>query len=166
MNENVSEAPKKKHGGIIAVIVLLAIFFIASGGKSDEKAPKATEPNIVQQETSAPAEPDEPFTIVISAEEKGEYGELIELNKGTELEESYYVYRVPAGTYTVTLTGKYMDQFNVYGETVYTNEDGWEQLSDVYYVKLFQPNESDTVTIEDGQIIEIHGSGVWELKLN
>lgn len=104
--------------------------------------------------------------ITLEADVKGDYGEMFSLNKDTEFEENYYIYRVPAGTYTVTLTGKYMDQFNVYGETVYITESGYEELSDVYYVKLFQPGESDTVTIEDGQIIEIHGNGVWELTLN
>lgn len=104
--------------------------------------------------------------ITLDAAQKGEYGEEFTINKGTEFEEAYYIYRVPAGTYTVTLTGKYMNQFNVYGETVYVTDEGWEELSDVFYVKLFQPGESDTVTIEEGQIIEIHGNGVWELKAN
>lgn len=103
--------------------------------------------------------------ITLCADEKGDYGEMFTLNKGTEFEESYYIYRVPAGTYTITNTGKYMDQFSVYGEKVYVTDDGWEELSDVVYVKALQPNESDTVTISDGQIIEIHGSGTWKLKL-
>ena len=104
--------------------------------------------------------------ITLQADQKGEYGEMFTINKDTEFEESYFIYRVPAGTYTVTNTGKYMDQFNVLGETVYITEEGWEELSDVVYVKSFKPGESDTVTIEEGQIIEIHGNGVWKLVMD
>lgn len=105
-------------------------------------------------------------TITLVAGEQGEYGELFTINKDTEFEETYYIYRVPAGTYTVTNTGKYLNQFNVLGETVYVTDAGWEELSDVFYVKSFKPGESDTVTIEDGHIIEINGNGAWELVQN
>ena len=106
--------------------------------------------------TTAPIETTEPFTIELVAGEKGEYGELITINKDTEFEETYYIYRVPAGTYNVTNTGNYMGQFNVHGETVYITEDGWEEFSDVVYVKLLDVGQSDTVEIGEGQIIEIH----------
>lgn len=111
--------------------------------------------------TTSPAsvetdEPVESFTIELVASKAGEYGELFTLNGGTEFEETYYIYRVPAGTYTVTNVGEYTGQFNVYGETVYVTEDGWEELSDVFYVKLLDVGQSDTVEIGEGQIIEIH----------
>lgn len=98
----------------------------------------------------------ETISIELVAGEAGEYGELITLNEGTEFAETYYVYRVPAGTYTVTNTGEYMSQFNVYGDTVYVTEEGWEELSDTVYVKLLDVGQSDTVQIAEGQIIEIH----------
>lgn len=113
--------------------------------------------------TTAPVETTEPFTIELVAGEKGEYGELITINKDTEFEETYYIYRVPAGTYTVTNTGDHMGQFNVYGETVYVTEDGWEEFSDVVYVKLLDVGQSDTVEISEGQIIEIHEPGQYAL---
>lgn len=98
----------------------------------------------------------ESVSFELIAGEAGEYGELFTINKDTECEETYYIYRIPAGTYTVTNSGKYMNQFNVYGDTVQVNDDGWEELSDVIYVKLLDVGESDTFTIEDGQIVEIH----------
>ena len=103
-------------------------------------------------------------TISLVAGVQGQYGEPFTINKGTEFEENYFIYRVPAGTYTVTNVGEYISQFNVYGETVYTTDDGWEELSDVYYVKALKPGEADTVTIEDGQIIEIHEPGEFDLS--
>lgn len=102
-------------------------------------------------------------TIKLVAGEKGQYGEPFTINKGTEFEENYFVYRVPAGTYLVTNVGKYMGQFDVMGDTVYITDAGWEELSDVYYVKALKAGESDTVTIEDGQIIEIHEPSQFEL---
>lgn len=95
-------------------------------------------------------------SIELVAGEEGEYGELFTINKGTEFEETYYIYRIPAGTYTVTNTGDYMGQFSVYGETVYITEEGWEELSDVFYAIRLDVGESDTVEIGEGQIIEIH----------
>lgn len=102
-------------------------------------------------------------TISLVAGVQGQYGELFTINKGTEFEENYFIYRVPAGTYTVKNAGKYLNQFTVCGDTVYTTDAGWEELSDVYYVKALKPGETDTVTIEDGQIIEIHEPGEYEL---
>ena len=95
-------------------------------------------------------------SIELVAGEEGEYGELFTINKGTEFEETYYIYRIPAATYTVTNTGDYMGQFSVYGETVYITEEGWEELSDVFYAIRLDVGESDTVEIGEGQIIEIH----------
>lgn len=103
-------------------------------------------------------------TISLVAGVQGQYGEPFTINKGTEFEENYFIYRVPAGAYTVTNVGKYLNQFTVLGETVYTTDAGWEELSDVYYAKALKPGESDTVTIEDGQIIEIHEPGEFELE--
>lgn len=102
-------------------------------------------------------------TISLVAGVQGQYGDPFTINKGTEFEENYFIYRVPAGTYTVTNVGKYLNQFTVLGETVYTTDAGWEELSDVYYAKALKPGEADTVTIEDGQIIEIHEPGEFEL---
>lgn len=121
---------------------------------------QGTTDNDVVDDTSE----EQPLTFELIAGEQGEYGELFTINKDTEFEETYYIYRIPAGTYKVTNTGEYMNQFNVYGETVYVTEEGWEELSDVFYVKLLKVEESDTFTIKDGQIIEIHEPGKFLLE--
>lgn len=106
---------------------------------------------------------EETLTIELIAGEPGEYGELFTINKGTEFEETYYIYHIPAGTYTVTNIGEHMNQFNVYSDEVHI-VDGWEEPAEVIYVKLLDVNESDTFTIQDGQYIEIHGPGGFRLE--
>ena len=103
------------------------------------------------------------FTLV--AGEKGEYGKLFTINKGTEFEETYYVYRVPVGTYTVTNVGKYMNQFNVYGDEIHVTEEGWEEPAETFYVKVLDIGKSDTVTIGENQYIEIHEPGNFKLEM-
>ena len=103
------------------------------------------------------------FTLV--AGEKGEYGESFTINKGTEFEETYYVYRVPVGTYTVTNVGEYMNQFNVYGDEIHVTEEGWEEPTEIFYVKVLDVGKSDTVTIGENQYIEIHEPGNFKLEM-
>ena len=103
--------------------------------------------------------------IVLIAGEAGEYGELFTLNKDTEFEETYYIYRIPAGTYIVTNVGEYMNQFNVYSDEIHVTEEGWEEPAEVIYVKLLDVGASDTFNIADGQYIEIHEPASFELVL-
>ena len=118
----------------------------------------ATEAAVEETEPSVPS-------IVLVAGEAGEYGELFTMNKGTEFEETYYIYRIPAGTYTVTNVGEYMNQFNVYSDEIHVTEDGWEEPAEVIYVKLLDVGASDTFTIAEGQYIEIHEPANFELVL-
>lgn len=163
---NAPQKPKKKKRWIAVAVVLAIVLFWPFGKSEKEDNPVGgTSAELSgQQQTDVSEETKTMLTIVLTADEQGEYGEIMELNKDTEFEEVYYVYRVPAGTYTVTNVGEYMDQFNVYGDTPIKNEDGWEELSDVAYVKLLDVGASDTVTIEDGYIIEIHSPAKFELK--
>jgi hypothetical protein len=94
-------------------------------------------------------------SIELIAGEAGEYGELFTMNKDTEFEETYYIYNIPTGTYTVTNAGKYMSQFNVYSDEIVVNDSGWEEVAEAFYVKVLDAGASDTFTIEDGQHIEI-----------
>lgn len=159
------QKPKKKKRWIAVIVILAIVLFWPFGKSEQEDSPVGGMSAELsgQQQTDVPEETKTTLTIVLTADEQGEYGEIMELNKGTEFEEVYYVYRVPAGTYTVTNIGEYMDQFNVYGDTPTKNEDGWEELPDVGCVKLLDVGTSDTVTIEDGYIIEIHSPAKFEL---
>lgn len=154
-----AKKPKKKGclTAVIVLVVLAAIASVGSGGDSSD-APAQSQPA-----TIAATESDK-LSFVLVAGEQGDYGELITLNKDTEFEETYYVYRVPVGTYTVTNAGEYPNQFNIYGDTIYKTEEGWDELSDGYYAKVLEVGESDTVTVSDGQIIEIHEPGRFEME--
>ena len=148
--------PKKKTLIALAVcFVLFVLGLVLPSNKTD-----TPEPTAPPEATEAPAA--ESFELI--AGEPGEYGELFTINKDTEFEETYYIYRIPAGSYTVTNSGEYMDQFNVMGETVTVTEEGYEEFSDVVYVKALAAGESDTFTIADGQIIEIHEPGRFLLE--
>lgn len=137
---------------------------IASLGETDEPAQaqvyEATTEVSAEQTTEAT---EEAKIIELVAGEPGEYGELFTFNEGTEFEETYYIYHIPAGTYTVTNAGEYMNQFSVYSDEVHV-VDGWEEFAETYYVKVLDVGESDTFTIEDGQCIEIHEPGRFQLE--
>ena len=157
-----SEPKKKKHKISTALIVIFILFVIGIGKtnnntSANETAPMETETETAVTKETQPTMETESSIIEIVFNEQGEYGEWFTINKDTEFEENYYIYRVPVGTYIVTNTGKNMNQFNVYGDTVYITDSGTEELSDAYYVKVLNAGASDTVTIGDNQIIEIHG---------
>jgi len=97
----------------------------------------------------------ETLKFVLTAGEAGEYGKLVTYNKGTEFEETFYVFYIPEGTYTVTNKGKYMSQVNVYSNETRTTEEGWEEPAEVGDVKLLDVGKSATITVAAGQHIDI-----------
>ena len=160
---------------IICFFLFIAIFF--SGSDDSQKTEVVATTEVIVESTAEQATEaiesteaietieatEEALIIELIAGEPGEYGELFTMNKGTEFEETYYIYHIPAGTYRVTNIGKYMNQFNVYSDEVHV-VDGWEEPAEVIYVKLLDVGASDTFTIEDGQHIEIHGPGGFRLE--
>ncbi len=116
------------------------------------------------EESSSETTDNKSIEIVLVAGEIGDYGTEVIINEDTEFEECVCQYRVPAGTYTVTNKGEYMNQFNIYSIETHITEDGWEEPAEVFFVKLIDVGESKTVTIEDGQYIEIHEPAVFSLK--
>lgn len=99
---------------------------------------------------------EEPLSFELIAGVAGKYGELFTLNYGTEFEETYYIYRIPTGNYTVTNIGEYASQISVYSDKFKTNNDGLQEPEETIYVKLFDIEESDIVYIPDGCYVEIH----------
>lgn len=162
----IQKKPKKK-----VLIALCVCFVLFIAGVESPEAEEDLEPTTEIATTATPeptdtpeSTPDETLSFELIAGEPGEYGELLTLNKDTELEETYYIYRIPAGSYKVTNSGESMDQFSVYGDTIYETDEGWEELSDVVYVKALDVGESDTFTIDDNQIVEIHEPGKFVLE--
>ena len=162
MSKNKSKKPFFKKWWFWLIVVLM----IGSCGANSDTAtdPVSTTPPTTQTPTSEPTTAAN-TSIELIAGEPGEYGELFTINEGTEFEETYYIYRIPAGTYTVTNAGKYMSQFNVYSGEVHVTDDGWEEFTEAVYVKLLDVGASDTFTIADGQCIEIQEPAMFTLEL-
>lgn len=149
------------------LIVLFIVGAIGSCGSDTEAEPTPTTPTITQTPTTesiAEAVTEPALTIELVAGEAGEYGELFTVNKDTEFEETYYIYHIPAGTYSVTNNGEYMSQFNVYSDEIVKNDSGWEEVAESFYVKVLDVDASDTFTIADGQHIEIQEPAKFTLE--
>lgn len=144
------EKKKKKKKWIIIAVVVLVVLIGGFGGGSGSDSGKSDDS---ANESS----------ITLTAGEAGEYGQLITYNKDTEFEETFYAYYVPAGTYTVTNIGEYMGQINVYSDETVITEAGWEEAKSTGAVKSIDVGESDTITVEAGQHIEIIEPDVFEL---
>ena len=95
------------------------------------------------------------LTFSITAEKPGKYGKLLTLNKGTEFEDTFYAYYVPEGTYTAINIGEYPGQINVYSDKTRITDAGFEEPMDGT-AKLIPNGESDTISVEKGQHIEIN----------
>lgn len=139
------------------LIIVIAIGMLPSGG-DDEPETSDTTTTTTQTETTTKPEDtksEESESIVLVAGEAGEYGEMFTMNKGTEFEENYFIYRIPAGTYEATNTGEYMSQINVYSIETKVNENGWEEPAKVNGVALLDVGKSETIVVPDGYYIEI-----------
>lgn len=143
---------------------LIAILFVACMTLSVTACGSSTEadtPNSQQTENESQANDNyadlntENDSIELIAGEQGEYGTLITMSEGTDMEESFYVYYVPAGTYTVTNEGEYMTQVNVYEGFARNNETGYDEYTATGDIKLIDSGETATIEVPEGWFIEI-----------
>ena len=147
-----NKKPFYKKWWFLLIVIIFAIGIIPT--ENNDTSDDSHDPSEQIQENQ-PNENSDALTFELVAGELGEYGEMFTINKGTEFEESYYIYRIPEGTYTVTNTGSYMSQLNVYSDEIKVNENGWEEPADCYYVKLFDVGSFDTVSVPKGYYIHI-----------
>ena len=73
-------------------------------------------------------------------------------------------YHIPAGEYTVTNIGKYMNQFNIYSDEIHKTEEGVEEPAESIFVKLIDVGASEDFTITDNQYIKIVEPGKFKIK--
>lgn len=156
---------------LIPVILIMTLFASCS-----RKTPNTTDDKTVSSSTSATSatttsvdatensEIEEKSVIELVAGEQGEYGTLITFNKGTEFEQTVIAYHIPAGEYTVTNIGEYMNQFNIYSDETHITDEGWEEPAEGIFVKLMDVGATEEFTIKDGQYIKIVEPGKFRIE--
>ncbi len=164
---------RKKYTVAMAVIMAISALFYASSGEED--TPKqVTQNEIIESQTeesqiteifTEETEREEKGTFELIAGKQGQYGKKITINTGTDSEESFYVYHVPAGTYEVTNIGQYMTQVNVYEGFVKNEDTGYDEYTNTGDVKLIDVAKTDTITVPDGWFIEIQEPAKIKLLL-
>lgn len=157
-NENTNvKKPFYKKWWVWAIVVVVALSAMFGSNEEENKTTTETPTTVETTENTATEEPkqEEKLVFELVAGEQGEYGKMITYNKGTEFEENFYAFYVPVGTYTVTNVGKYMSQLNVYSDEIVKNDDGWDEVAESFFNKVIDVNKSETVTVEEGQHIEI-----------
>lgn len=150
-----------KHNFITLMLVLSLTFSITACGGTETEVPAETPATEEIETTVAEAEKveeveTENISIDLIAGEQSEYGELITMNEGTDIEESFYVYYVPNGTYEVTNNGEHMTQVNVYEGFVKNDETGYDEYTTIGDIILLDVGATDTIEVPDGWFIEIH----------
>lgn len=140
----------------------LVVALTACGGETPTTEEPVVTPDVV--ETTENLEPEEKLVIELVAGELGEYGTPITFNEGTEFEVTVIAYHIPAGEYTATNIGKYMDQFNIYSDEIHKTEEGWEEPAESVFVKLIDVGATEDFTIEDGQYIKIVEPGKFKIE--
>ncbi len=150
-----------KKTAFICLGVALVSFIIvglspAPKAKEQTETPATNTPAETTEtaETETKTETEEKPTIVITAGEKGEYGQDLVLNAGTDMADEVIGYFVPVGTYEITNNGEYMTQVNVYKNEVNKTDDGWEEWADGKVERL-DIGETKTITIEDGYFVNV-----------
>lgn len=186
-----SKDPKKPDilmGFLIAAMIVIGIFeifalsyigwemvpFLLNGGISAVQA--SAQPTATQPAPQPPAEvsqsvpesepPSPSLSFELVAGEAGDYGKQVTFNEGTEFEETFYAYYVPAGQYTVTNTGEYTSQINVYSDERTVTDAGWEEPAESIAVKLLDVGQSADIEIGNNQYIEIAEPSTFKMEAN
>ena len=153
--EKVKKPIYKKWWFWVIVVLLVFGLYGMGGNKDEEKA--TTDTTAEQTEETTTEEKSEAITLTFG--DVGEYG-----TKETLGDKEYIAYRVPAGTYTATNKGENMAQVTIYKDGTQTNEDGVEeQIMGDQKPLMLDVGKSDTLTVGEGEYIEIYDNEVIEL---
>ncbi len=146
---------KKLIAILFASCIALSVTACGDSTESDTNNAQQTEYSEQETEESQADSNIEKTTIELIAGEQGQYGKMITMSEGTDMEESFYVYYVPAGTYEVTNNGKYMTQVSVYEGFVKNEETGYDEYTNTGDIKLIDSEATATVEVPEGWFIEI-----------
>lgn len=156
------EKKEKKKGNrkrtlliILGVIIVLGFFGSSSKNEAKEDSTGAKAADAQQTEDSQQEDSTDNSIIELIAGEQGQYGKLITMSEGTDMEESFYVYYIPGGTYEVTNDGEYMTQISVYESFSKNKETGYDEYTNTGDILALDVGKTDTIEIPDGWFIEI-----------
>ena len=140
--------------GIVAAIWILFILAGAFGGENSEsETPDTVTDNTEVAEVQESEEVSDSFELV--AGEQGEYGQEVTMSEGTDLEEKFFVYYVPGGTYEVKNLDSHRTQVSVY-EGFQKGDNGYDEYTDTGDILVLEPDETGSLNVPEGWFIEIH----------
>lgn len=150
----------KKKILVALLAAMMSLSLIACGDTTEETVTTNTASEETVSDESKYAETDdsdskEDVVIELVAGEQGEYGKQITMSAGTDMEESFYVYYIPSGAYTVMNKGEYMTQVSVYEGIAKNDETGYDEYTNTGDVVLLDAGEEASVNITEGWFIEI-----------
>lgn len=146
---------KKLIAILFASCIALSLVACGDSNEFNTNNTQQTE-NSQQNQNNTESQSAETNDIELIAGEQGEYGKMITMSAGTDMEESFYVYYVPAGTYEVTNNGKYMTQVNVYEGFARNEETGYDEYTNTGDIKLIDSGATAAIEVPEGWFIEIH----------
>lgn len=111
----------------------------------------------IEEETSENENTEESVERKISFEiingQAGQYGKSRTVNKGTEIEETYYAYHIPVGTYTVTNKSNGAEcEISIFSDE-HTQMYGIEVPVETFGEVTVSANQSSTITVGEGQYL-------------
>ncbi len=134
----------------------IALSVTACGGSTETDTPNTQQTEQESESIDTTTELSSKDTAIeLIAGEEGQYGKLITMSEGTDMEESFYVYYVPSGTYTVTNEGEYMTQISVYEGFTKNEETGYDEYTTAGSIVLLDTDSTNTIEVPDGWFIEI-----------
>lgn len=160
-NETVKQKlkPPVRYGIIVAGWLLyLAIGFGYGGsgsnqsGKTNTGSSSAAVTAVQSSSASASASAN---AIELVAGQQGQYGREVTMSEGTDMEEKFFAYYVPAGTYDVKNLDSRPTQVSVY-EGFKKGDNGYDEYTATGDIVVIKAGETGTVNVPDGWFIEIH----------
>ena len=129
-------------------------------------APTSTqtvEPTATPTKAPTPKPTRKKLMIDIEGGKLGEYGKEITLNAGTEFEETFIGYYLPASDYNVYNFGDDTIQVTVYADGTHI-EDGWEYPNDSGKKPLVLETYNDdgfyVISVDNGEYVKITGDDI------
>ena len=181
--------PAVKYGIIAAAWVAWILYYIIvlAGGTSDRTTTVIEQGNSVSVTSEAKQAEDNDVTerkavseakastekYVLVGEELGEYGRKVILNENTYMPVEKYLYKLPAGTYTVTTTKEKVSCFSVVKDEIGIEEGNTDYPETLQYVGqqyLLTAGNDDfngtvsksvVVTLEEDESFQLVGTDVF-----